>query len=676
MGEFTRRQVLRGTAGSLGALTTTAVGQDTPQTPEQYVIGTASPAAVDAAKEHANTVSQVLDFGNVGKAVAGHFPPPALSALKQRSDVRYVEIEKQMAAVNHGTTGQQVLSWGADRINSEQANHKGYTGEGAHIAILDTGIDSDHPDLQANLGEGKALAYTCGNLYGGRPCSETNNNTCHELWDDDDNHGTIVAGIASAINNDRDVVGVAPEATLHAVKVLDCRGLGTSVTVAEGITYTADQGWNIANLSLSGEDSQVLHDACKYAYQNGVLLVAAVGNAGCEGCIRHPAAYPEVIAVTATAKDDTLADVSSTGPEAELAAPGRYVQSIAPNSFAVVTGTSAATPHVSATAALLMANGYNNANNIVYDENNSLTQAGYDDPGGVRGKLRATAEDIGLTPNQQGYGLVDAEAAIAVGQRGSVSINQPDRSSWQSITTEGSFTTPIALMGPPSENGGQPSHMRVRGVTNERYEYQLEEWTYLDGSHTAETAHYLFMDTGAYTTPAGMRAEIGSVQTDQGFTRTNFFQTFTTTPVVISQAQTVNDASPIVTRNQNVSSTGFDVRLQEEASGGTHASETVGYLAVEPGVSTLNGVPFEAGLTPDTVTQNWSPISFQRVYEEPVFIANLQTYDGSDPAGLRYQNLSGSAVEVRVEEEQSVDPETGHTTEVVSYLVFEGHGLA
>ncbi|GAA0239699.1 hypothetical protein GCM10009000_064080 [Halobacterium noricense] len=582
-----------------------------------------------------------------------------------------------MTAINHGTTGLQTLSWRADRINSEQANHKGYTGKGAHIAILDSGIDSDHPDLQANLGEGKAFYHSCNTLFDGRSCSETdtNGNTCHYSWDDDRDHGTIVAAIAGAINNDSHVVGVAPEVTLHALKVLDCRGVGDYLATAEAIVYTADQGWDVANMSFAGIEIEVVRDACKYAYQKGVLLVGATGNRGCEGCVSYPAAYPEVIAVTASASNDTLADISSTGPEVELTAPGRYVRSFSANNPAVVTGTSAAAPHVSATAALLMANGYLNATNIAYDASGSLTQESYDDPGGVRGKLRTTAEDIGLTANQQGYGLVDAEAAIAIGQRGSISTNQPNRTTWESITSEGSFTNPVTLMGPPSTNGGQPSHMRVRGVTNESFEYQLEEWAYLDGSHTAETAHYLFMDAGAYTMPAGMRVEVGDIQTDNTFSRQNFFQTFTTTPVVISQAQTVNEAAPIVTRNRHVSSTGFDVRLQEETAGGNHASETVGYIAVEPGVSTLNGVPFEAGFTPDTITNNWASITFQRVYEEPVFIANLHTYDGGDPAALRYQSLSGSAVDIRVEEEQSVDTETGHTSEIVSYLVFEGQDL-
>ncbi|SIR73075.1 Subtilase family protein [Haladaptatus litoreus] len=655
----------------------TSRGQSTVQPTTEYIVGTTSPAAVNAAQSHATAVKRVLDFGNIGQAVAGRFPAPARDALRRRNDVRYVEKNGLVRAVNHGTTGRQVLSWGADRINSEQANHKGYTGKGAHIAILDTGIDSDHPDLQANLGDGKAFYYSCNTLFDGRPCSETetNDNTCHHPWDDDDDHGTIVAAIAGAINNDIDVVGVAPEATLHALKVLDCRGIGDYLGIAEGIKYTADQGWDIANMSLAGAEAYVMRDACKYAYEKGVLLVGATGNRGCEGCVSYPAAYPEVIAVTASTSTDTLADISSTGPEVELTAPGRYIRSVSSRYPAVVTGTSAAAPHVSATAALLMANGYLNATNTAYDASGSLTQESYNNPGGVRGKLRATAEDIGLTTNQQGYGLVDAEAAIAVGQRGSVSTNQPNRTTWESITSEGSFTNPVALMGPPSTNGGQPCHMRVREVTDESFEYQLEEWAYLDGSHTTETAHYLFMNEGAYTTPAGLRAEVGSLQTDQTFTRENFFQTFTTIPIVISQAQTVNEADPVVTRNRNVSSTGFDVRLQEETSGGNHASETIGYIAIEPGISTLNGVPFEAGLTSDTVTHNWASIAFQRVYEEPVFIANLQTYDGSDPAALRYQNLGGSAVDIRVEEEQSVDTETGHTSEVVSYLVFEGQDI-
>ncbi|MFH5801581.1 S8 family serine peptidase [Haladaptatus sp. CMAA 1911] len=675
----TRRQILSATAGCIGDLTINLADQkpQASQLPQQHIVGTATPTAVEATNRRATTVSHVLDFGGIGKAVVGRFPSQAIDALRHRPGVRYAERNDSMKAVDHGTTTGQTLSWGADRIDADHANHKGYTGNGADLAILDTGLDSDHPDLQANIGTGKAFDVACGQFYAGNSCptNELNGNSCHYSWDDDDDHGTIVGAIAGAINNTTGVVGVAPEVTLHSLKVLDCAGIGDYASIAAAITYTADQGWDVANMSFAGEPSQIVHDACKYAYEKGVLLVAAAANRGCDGCVRYPAAYPEVIAVSATTRSDTITSSSSTGPEVELAAPGEYIQSVASNSFAVVTGTSAATPHVSATAALLMANGRNNANSIVYDTTGSLTTESYVNPGGTREQLRVTAEDINLPSNEQGYGLVNAEAAIAIGQRGMITTNQPARSSWQSLPFDSFFPNPVAIAGPLSTNGSQPSHIRLRDVENTNFDYQIEEWSYLDGSHTQETFSFAVLAQGAYTSSSGARLEVRTVSATHAFDRHSFFQSFTETPIFLSSTQTVNEVDPIVTRTRNVSNTGFDLRLQEEEAGGQHATEIVGYLACEPTVSSINGVSFEVGRTPNIVTDDWYSHSFEQVYETPIFLADLQTTDGGDAAGLRYKNLSGSAVELKIEEELSGDTESGHTTEEVGYLVFEGQGV-
>ncbi|WP_266081186.1 S8 family serine peptidase [Haladaptatus caseinilyticus] len=675
----TRRQLLGATASYIGSSTIGFTEQraQASQASQQYIVGTTSPEAVKATNRRATAVSRVLDFEWLGKAIVGKFSPQAIDALRRRSGVCYIERNGTMRAVNHETTAGQTLSWGADRINADHANHKGYSGNGADLAILDTGLDSDHPDLQANIGDGKAFDVACGQFYAGNSCptNELNGNTCHYSWDDDDDHGSIIGAIAGALDNTTGVVGVAPEVTLHSLKVLDCAGIGDYASIAAAIAYTADQGWDVANMSFAGEPSQIVHDACKYAYKKGVLLVAAAANRGCDGCVRYPAAHPEVIAVSATTRSDTITSISSTGPEVELAAPGEYIQSVASNSYAVVTGTSAATPHVSATAALLMANGQSNANSKVYDTTDTLTIESYTNPGGTREQLRATAEDINLAPNEQGYGLVNAEAAIAIGQRGKITTNQPARSSWQLLTFDSFFADPVAIAGPLSTNGSQPSHIRLREVTNTSFNYQIEEWSYLDGSHTQETFSYVVLAQGAYTTPSGSRMEVGIVPATHAFDRHSFFQSFTEVPIILSNSQTVNETDPIVTRSRNVSNMGFDLRLQEEEAGGQHATETVGYLACEPTVSSINGVSFEVGRTPNAVTDDWYSHSFEQDYQVPLILADLQTSDGGDAAGVRYQNLNNSGVEFKIEEERSRDTESGHTTEEVGYLVFEGQGL-
>ncbi|PSQ21255.1 peptidase S8 [Halobacteriales archaeon QS_9_67_17] len=394
-----RRTVLR-TAGALGAGTVLAAGTGgAAGKPPARIVGTTDDAGKRAAADRAESVKRTFDFGDVGKAVAGRFADEAVDALTDRDDVRYVEADGTMTAIGGpdkdapggeqgppgggGGSTSECLPWGVDRVDGDVTNANGETGSGADIAIIDTGIDDDHPDLQANVGAGKAFA----------DCRGSN---CNYPWSDDDNHGTHCAGIADApAANGEGVQGVATEATLHAVKVLDNSGSGSYSDVAAGIEYTADQGWDVGSLSLGGGQSSVVSDACTYAYNNGVLLVAAAGNDGpCTDCVGYPAAEPEVIAVSSTDTSDSLSSFSSTGSEVELAAPGSNVYSTVIGGYDTYSGTSMACPHVSGAGGLLMSNG---------DANTT-----------ARDTLTANAEDISLASNEQGSGLLDAAAALGL----------------------------------------------------------------------------------------------------------------------------------------------------------------------------------------------------------------------------------------------------------------------
>ncbi|MFB6234922.1 MAG: S8 family serine peptidase [Halopenitus sp.] len=376
--DATRREVLStlGMAGA-GALAagTGAVGA---AEANRYIVGTATPAATATAERKADAVHRTLDFGDIGQAVAGTFSDEALAELQRNPKVRYVEVDGEMRAFA------QTLPWGVDRVDADKLHANGETGSGADVAIIDTGIDDDHPDLQANVGAGKAYV----------DCRGRN---CNYPWSDDNDHGTHCAGIADAVNNAEGVVGVATEATLHAVKVLDKNGSGSFSDVAAGIEYTADQGWDVGSMSLGADSgSQTVKDACQYAYDKGVLLVAAAGNDGpCSDCVGYPAAYSTVMAISSTDSDDSLSSFSSTGPEIELAAPGGDIYSTVIGGYDTFSGTSMACPHVSGAGGHLMSNGYTN------------TEA--------RDRLNSTAEDIGLSSNEQGNGLLDAEAAVLDG---------------------------------------------------------------------------------------------------------------------------------------------------------------------------------------------------------------------------------------------------------------------
>lgn len=158
-GNVTRRGVLRSTAG-LGAVGIGGLDIAAAEPPQRYIVGTSSRRAVDAAKSKAESVYRVLDFGSIGQAVAGRFSEKAREELSQREDVRYIEAEGEMHASGHGS-GNQTIPWGIDRIDADVAHHSGHTGSGIHIAIIDSGIDDDHPDLSANLGTGRAF-ISCG----------------------------------------------------------------------------------------------------------------------------------------------------------------------------------------------------------------------------------------------------------------------------------------------------------------------------------------------------------------------------------------------------------------------------------------------------------------------------------------------------------------------------------
>ena len=268
----------------------------------------------------------------------------------------------------------------------------------------------------------------------------------------------------------------------------------------------------------------------------------------------------------------------------------------------------------------------------------------------------------------------DNQTADAIGEVGQVTASQAV-GQWRTVTLEGTYTDPVVVMGPVSFNGSQPATVRVRNVTAGSFQYQLDEWNYLDGAHTTETISYLVVEAGPHDLGDGQTLVAGSRGVGTGFTTVNY-EGLGPAPVVLTQVTTVNEADAVITRLRNVGTTGFQVRLQEEegaTDGGSHADETVGWVALSSG-SGAAGRPYAAVRTEAIYRQNFQSLAFGASYPEPVLLAAIQSYNGSDPAGLRYQNLSAASVSLKVEEEQSGDPETGHTGEVVGTMTFAGSG--
>src|SRR3989344_757460 len=298
----------------------------------------------------------------------------------------------------------EVLEWGVDRIDTDLAWATS-RGLGVNVAIIDTGIDRDHADLIDNLKGGV-------NFVSKSPVKPADPNK----WDDDNGHGTHVAGIVAARDNEIGVIGTAPEAYLWAVKVLDRNGSGYTSDVIDGITWAKNNGMQVINMSLgSGTDVQALHDAVDVAYAAGVVIVAAAGNSGdgdgSTNEVIYPAKYSSVIAVAATAVDDSTPSWSAEGEEIELAAHGVSIRSTWNDGlYNTISGTSMAAPHVAGVVALALATAVQTAYDVDLD--------GLWDPAEVRAALQATADDLGAAEhdNFYGYGLVDAEESATGSQ--------------------------------------------------------------------------------------------------------------------------------------------------------------------------------------------------------------------------------------------------------------------
>ena len=312
-------------------------------------------------------------------AKAVEIPEQAIDRIKNNPRVAYVEEDAKVYALG------ETLPWGVDRIDAEIVHADNNKGTGVKVAIIDSGIDKDHPDIEANIKGGVNFVST----PPWRPADP-------DKWDDDNGHGTHCAGIVAAVDNEEGVIGVAPEADLYGVKVLDRTGSGYVSDVIAGIEWSIAKGMQVISMSLGGGYSEGMETACYNAYEAGIVVVASAGNSGPDDdTVGYPAKYDSVIAVSATDDTNTIASFSSRGLEVELAAPGVDILSTYPGGYAIGSGTSMACPHVVGTAALVIASGIT-------------------DNGAVRVRLQETADDLGATgfDTKYGYGLVDADEAV------------------------------------------------------------------------------------------------------------------------------------------------------------------------------------------------------------------------------------------------------------------------
>ncbi|MGX6445256.1 S8 family peptidase [Neobacillus sp. K501] len=265
-------------------------------------------------------------------AVSATIPIGAIDLLEANPNVKSVEKDTLVKIKN------ETQDWGIKTTNAPQSWSSGYTGKGVKIAVIDSGI-AQHEDL--TISGGVSFVSGSSSFY------------------DDNGHGTHVAGIIGAKKNSLGVVGIAPESSLFAVKVLDSSGEGYLSDIIAGIEWSIENKMDIINLSVgSNLPSDALRNVIDNAYTNGILVVAAAGNAGTsDGTgdnVEYPAKYPSVIAVSAIDANKNRASFSSTGSEVDISAPGARIKSTyLNNGYAYLSGTSMAAPFVSGDLALL-----------------------------------------------------------------------------------------------------------------------------------------------------------------------------------------------------------------------------------------------------------------------------------------------------------------------------------
>src|SRR3972149_571433 len=337
--------------------------------PRDYIVVLKDNVEVELATDQMSSEGQFSAEERYHQSVRGYkakFNSNQLERVRRDKRVKFVSEDREVSVANHlSGTAVQTLPTGINRveadINTNEAN-------GVGVAVLDTGIQLSHPDLAANI-------------IANKTCVKRTSNA-----NDDNGHGTHVAGTIAALDNTAGVVGVASQAKLIAVKVLDRRGNGTWSGVICGLDWVvanaATYNIKVMNMSLAGggtsdnncgnSNFDALHLAICRVRDAGITVVVATGNSSANAANFVPAAYDDsVITVSALADsdgassgvgiptsygaDDTFASFSNYGSAVDIAAPGVNIYSTwRGSSYATISGTSMATPHVAGAAALYL----------------------------------------------------------------------------------------------------------------------------------------------------------------------------------------------------------------------------------------------------------------------------------------------------------------------------------
>ncbi|MGH3712474.1 MAG: S8 family serine peptidase, partial [Micromonosporaceae bacterium] len=314
-----------------------------------FTPGTGAAERAAAVRKHAGRVVEALPRLGAYRVVvdADRGPdakPSGARASELAADARIARAEpnylyRATFTPNDPSLGQQ---WAWGKVGAYAAWDTTRGSAATKIAVIDTGVQRSHPDLDAKIVAG--YDWVSGDT----------------APDDAHGHGTHVAGTAAAeTNNATGGAGMCPECRIMPLRVLNAQGSGTLANVASAIRYAADNGAKVINLSLGGPGSATLQSAVDYAFNRGSFLACAAGNSNTSSTSSaYPAAYPNCFAVASTTSTDARSSFSNYGSWVEVAAPGSSIYSAWLNSgYNTISGTSMATPHVAGLAGLLASQG-------------------------------------------------------------------------------------------------------------------------------------------------------------------------------------------------------------------------------------------------------------------------------------------------------------------------------
>ncbi|MCP1190070.1 S8 family peptidase [Priestia flexa] len=304
-------------------------------------------------------------------------------AIVEFAEPNYLYLQNQIGLPNDLLYKEQ-YQWNLSAIQAEAGWDITKGDEHIIIAVIDTGVDLDHPDLRRRLTNGYNVLL--------------NNN----FPDDDNGHGTHVSGIiASETNNHEGLAGVTWYNKIMPIKAMGAKGYGTTFDIAKGIFWAVDHGADIINMSLGNyQHSSLLKEAIDYAYNKNVVLIAAAGN---ENTMQpsYPAAFPNVLSVAAVSYTGQRASFSNYGDYIDVSAPGVQIPSTYFNQqYAALSGTSMASPHVAGLAGLLLSANPNLTNQEVIEI------------------IKNSTYDLGIpgTDNEFGNGLINVKNGLEAAQ--------------------------------------------------------------------------------------------------------------------------------------------------------------------------------------------------------------------------------------------------------------------